>query len=50
MEIKGATFLYTLAALMVTFAGFSALLFVIRQGEPHAASDRAWKARAGLPA
>lgn len=31
MEIKGATFLYTLAALMVTFAGFSALLFVIRQ-------------------
>ncbi|HEY1991600.1 MAG TPA: hypothetical protein VGH71_04000 [Gammaproteobacteria bacterium] len=31
MEIKGATFLYTLAALMITFAGFSALLFVIRQ-------------------
>jgi len=31
MEIKGATFLYTLATLMVTFAGFSALLFVIRQ-------------------
>jgi len=31
MEIKGATFLYTLAALMITFAGFSALLLVIRQ-------------------
>ena len=31
MEIKGATFLYTLATLMITFAGFSALLFVIRQ-------------------
>ena len=31
MEIKGATLLYTLAALMITFAGFSALLFVIRQ-------------------
>ncbi len=31
MEFKGATFLYTLAALMITFAGFSALLFVIRQ-------------------
>src|SRR5215469_14555319 len=31
MEIRGATFLYTLAALMITFAGFSALLFVIRQ-------------------
>lgn len=31
MEIKGVTFLYTLAALMITFAGFSALLFVIRQ-------------------
>jgi len=31
MEIKGAAFLYTLATLMVTFAGFSALLFVIRQ-------------------
>ncbi len=32
MEVKGAALLYTLAALMVTFAGFSALLFVIRQG------------------
>lgn len=31
MEIKGASLLYTLAGLMVTFAGFSALLFVIRQ-------------------
>jgi len=31
MEIKGAAFLYTLATVMVTFAGFSALLFVIRQ-------------------
>ncbi len=31
MEFKGATFLYTLATLMITFAGFSALLFVIRQ-------------------
>lgn len=31
MDIKGATYLYTLAALMITFAGFSALLFVIRQ-------------------
>jgi hypothetical protein len=31
MEIKGATLLYTLAGLMITFAGFSALLFVLRQ-------------------
>ncbi len=31
MEIKGAALLYTLATLMITFAGFSALLFVIRQ-------------------
>lgn len=31
MDFKGATFLYTLAGLMVTFVGFSALLFVIRQ-------------------
>jgi hypothetical protein len=28
MEVKGATLLYTLAGLMITFAGFSALLFV----------------------
>jgi hypothetical protein len=31
MEIKGAALLYTLATVMITFAGFSALLFVIRQ-------------------
>ena len=31
MEIKGATLLYTLAGLMVTFAGFSALLLILRQ-------------------
>jgi hypothetical protein len=31
MEVKGATLLYTLAGLMITFAGFSALLFVVRQ-------------------
>jgi len=31
MDLEGATYLYTLATLMVTFAGFSALLFVIRQ-------------------
>jgi|HubBroStandDraft_5_1064220.scaffolds.fasta_scaffold06258_4 hypothetical protein len=31
MEVKGATLLFTLAGLMITFAGFSALLFVIRQ-------------------
>ncbi len=31
MEVKGATFLYTLAGLMITFAGFSALLFGVRQ-------------------
>jgi hypothetical protein len=30
MEIKGATFLYTLAGLMITFAGFSALLLAVR--------------------
>jgi hypothetical protein len=30
MEIKGATFLYTLAGLMITFAGFSALLLALR--------------------
>jgi hypothetical protein len=30
MEIKGATFLYTLAGLMITFAGFSALLLTLR--------------------
>jgi hypothetical protein len=30
MELKGATLLYTLAALMITFAGFSTLLLAIR--------------------
>ena len=30
MELKGATFLYTLAGLMITFAGFSALLLAVR--------------------
>jgi hypothetical protein len=31
MEVKGASLLYTLAGLMITFAGFSALLWVLRQ-------------------
>jgi hypothetical protein len=31
MEIKGAALLYTLATVMITFAGFSALLYVVRQ-------------------
>ena len=31
MDLTGASFLYTLAALMITFAGFSALLLGIRQ-------------------
>src|SRR5580700_8399733 len=30
MEIKGATLLYTLAGVMITFAGFSALLLALR--------------------
>jgi hypothetical protein len=30
MEVKGATLLYTLAGLMITFAGFSALLLSVR--------------------
>jgi len=30
MEVKGATLLYTLATLMITFAGFSALLLTLR--------------------
>jgi ABC-type xylose transport system permease subunit len=30
MEFKGASFLYTLAGLMITFAGFSALLLALR--------------------
>ncbi len=32
MELKGASYLYALATLMVTFAGFAALLLIIRQG------------------
>lgn len=31
MEFAGASLLYTLATLMVTFAGFSALLLIVRQ-------------------
>ncbi len=31
MELKGAAYLYTLATLMITFAGFSALLLAFRQ-------------------
>lgn len=31
MELKGAALLYTLATVMITFAGFSALLYVVRQ-------------------
>jgi hypothetical protein len=38
MELKGAGFLYTLATLMVTFAGFSALLLLVRQGAGKTAS------------
>jgi hypothetical protein len=30
MDVKGATFLYTLAGLMITFAGFSTLLLALR--------------------
>jgi hypothetical protein len=30
VEVKGATLLYTLAGLMITFAGFSALLLTVR--------------------
>jgi hypothetical protein len=30
MEVKGASLLYTLAGLMITFAGFSALLLALR--------------------
>ena len=30
MDFKGATYLYTLATLMITFAGFSALLLALR--------------------
>jgi hypothetical protein len=31
MEVKNAALLYTLAGLMITFAGFSALLLILRQ-------------------
>ena len=31
MELKGAVLLYTLAGLMITFAGFSSLLLILRQ-------------------
>lgn len=31
MEVKGAALLYTLATLAITFAGFAALLLIIRQ-------------------
>jgi hypothetical protein len=31
MEVRGAALLYTLAGLMITFAGFSSLLLVLRQ-------------------
>jgi hypothetical protein len=42
MGFKGTSFLYTLATLMVTFAGFSALLLIIRQaaGAQLSALDR----------
>jgi hypothetical protein len=42
MEIEGATLLYTLATVMITFAGFSALLYVVRQaaGAKISALDR----------
>lgn len=31
MELKGAALLYTLSGLMITFAGFSSLLLILRQ-------------------
>jgi hypothetical protein len=42
MEVKGAALLYTLATLAITFAGFSALLLIIRQaaGRNLSALDR----------
>jgi hypothetical protein len=42
MEVIGATLLYTLATLMVTFAGFAALLLAVRQsaGASLSALDR----------
>jgi len=38
VEIEGATFLFALAALMITFGGFSALLLGIRQAAGHRSS------------
>lgn len=38
MEVKGAALLYTLATLAVTFAGFAALLVIIRQSAGSALS------------
>ena len=42
MDVKGATLLFTLAGLMVTFAGFSTLLISVRQaaGAPLSPLDR----------
>lgn len=42
MEVKGAALLYTLATLTVTFAGFAALLLIVRQsaGATLSALDR----------
>ncbi len=39
MEVKGAVLLYTMAGLMITFAGFSALLLAIRQAAGGRLSD-----------
>ena len=38
MEVKGAALLYTLATLAVTFAGFAALLVILRQSAGSALS------------
>ncbi len=42
MEIRGAALLFTLATLMITFAGFAALLLIVRQsaGKALSALDR----------
>jgi hypothetical protein len=42
MEIRGAALLFTLATLMITFAGFAALLLIVRQsaGKGLSALDR----------
>src|SRR6185312_5317605 len=49
MEVKGAALLYTLATLAVTFAGFAALLFIIKQSAGGALSplDRFFCAHRG---